>query len=163
MTQHVREHIPRLVRELRSRYLSEGRAPSYCEINNGLCDDFAEDLKALVDQLMQDDTIFTVEGANFMVDDCWDAALLENHWQTTPPAGFTWSQLDAIPFGIHVWLTDGVKHYDAECPEGAESLFDLPLFRRYLVSDGRRRGLQLKDVVTDDVVPPPVCDVPMPL
>jgi hypothetical protein len=33
--------------------------------------------------------------------------------------------------GYHVWMTDGQKHYDAECPEGVENPLGLPFFQRF--------------------------------
>lgn len=32
----------------------------------------------------------------------------------------------------HIWLYDGIKHYDSETLEGVEDYLDLPIFKRYI-------------------------------
>lgn len=154
--------LTQVIVDLRNEYITDAYAPSYFEINNGLCDEFGEEVVARLPS--EDHTaVFTVEGANFMVDgDCWDTALLQKHWGIAPPAPLTWCELDAIQFGNHIWVTDGKMHYDAEQPAGVASFFDLPVFRRYIIRHLRKKGLFCADVVTVDVVPAPLCDVPNP-
>lgn len=157
-----KNRITQAIRALRDEYVADAYAPSYFEINNGLCDEFGEEVVARLPPEDQAD-VFTVEGANFMVDgDYWDSALLRKNWGMSPPAPLTWRELNAIPFGNHIWVTDGKLHYDAEHPAGVANFFDLPLFRRYIVSHLREKGIPCPDVVTDDVVPSPLCDTPNP-
>lgn len=155
--------ISAAVKALRAEYIAAGRAPSYFEINNGLCEDFAEELvKRLRAMHGRREDLFTVCNQNFFkTDDSenWDAALLKKHWTMAPPEHFTWELLNTVDFGYHVWLTSGGRHYDAECPEGVDSFFDLPLFRRYLACHMRERGIPCPEVETDDVVPAPRCPV----
>ena len=149
------------IKELRSEYITAGEAPSYYEINNGQCEAFAEEvLSRLRAAHGRREDLFTVCAENFYIPDGseqWDACLLKRHWGITPPEHFTWAQLDEIGYVAHVWLTSGGRHFDAECPEGVDSLFELPLFRRYLVCHLRERGIDCPDVETDDVVPAPRC------
>jgi hypothetical protein len=151
------------IKELRSEYIASGEAPSYFEINNGLCEDFAEEvLSRLRAAHGRREDLFTVGGENFyLCDDSerWDADLLKRHWGIAPPEHFTWAMLDEVGFGHHVWLTSGGRHFDAECPEGVDSFFELPLFRRYLVCYLRALGIDCPEVETDDVVPAPRCPV----
>jgi hypothetical protein len=48
------------------------------------------------------------------------------------PELFTREELEHINFGHHVWITDGKLHYDAECPQGVSSFFELPIFKSYI-------------------------------
>lgn len=151
------------IKTLRDEYIASGKAPSYFEINNGKCEDFAEEvLRRLRAAHGRHEDLFTVCGENFYKpndSEQWDVSLLTRHWGIAPPEGFTWQTLDDVGFGYHVWLTSGGRHFDAECPEGVDSFFELPLFKRYLVCYLRERGIDCPDVETDDVVPAPRCDV----
>jgi len=150
------------IQDLREEYLKHGRAKSYYSINNGLCEDFAESVVAQVGR--SSPTLFTLCNQELQVEDedTWDRTLLEGYWGITPPKHFTWDTLSAVNFGYHVWVTCDKRHYDSECPTGVDSFFDLPLFRRCLVADMRKRGIDCDEVVSDDVVPPPLCPIPRP-
>ena len=158
-----------LIRSLRRAYVEINTPPSYYEINNGLCEDFALDLIEILGGCTA--SVFDVEGGNFMMgkggesdqSDIWDWELLMTNWNIGPPEGFTTQQIDGISFGNHIWITADKRHFDAECPDGVDSFFDLPLFRRYLVANLRKRGISSPDVQTDDIVPAPLCSVPNPL
>lgn len=39
----------------------------------------------------------------------------------------------------HLWIFDGNKHYDSECPEGVFEWRDLPIYKRYRNGDGALR------------------------
>lgn len=93
----------------------------------------------------------------------WDRKLPQTHWGIKPSIGLTKNQASAIDFGTHVWLTDGKRHYDAECPEGVVNFFDLPIFRRHIVIELRESGVPCDDVATDDIVPAPPCPVANPV
>lgn len=150
---HNQEQLARIsaaIHTVQKRYLQDatlfisGKASLY-EINNGLCDDFAEDLirELGVDPCHGDlkGNFVVVETANFYRDpendERWDRALLKKHWNIGLPTGVTWAKLDQINFGQHVWLAAKTSssgtwmHFDAECMEGVESFFDLPIFVRY--------------------------------
>jgi len=164
--------LPRLaqaVRAVRDRYIATGLAPSYYQINNGQCEDFALDLIKEVRGITTG--ALDICNFNFMTgvngdeseNDVWDWALLSKHWGITPPAGLTADEMDQIDFGQHVWISVGRLHFDAECPQGVESFFDLPLFRRPIVVALRKKGIAADEVLPEDVVPPPLCPVPNPL
>jgi hypothetical protein len=48
------------------------------------------------------------------------------------------TRLSNVEIGYHVWITNGNKHFDAECPLGVEHLLDLPFFQRYIVPEKER-------------------------
>lgn len=156
------------IRMLRVAYVSCSTARSFYQINNGLCEDFAIDLIEVCGG--PTDTLFELDGANFKLpspldgnpEGGWDWEMLDSYWNISAPSGFTPDQIDDISFGNHIWVTRDKRHYDAECPDGVDSFFDLPLFRRYLVADLRQRGIRADDVLTDDVLPAPLCLVPNP-
>jgi hypothetical protein len=162
----TQDEISIAIRKTRHRFISTGKAQSYWSINNGQCDDFASEVIALLGDHCE--TLFDVCNENFMVDndgfkDQWDWALLAKHWGIECSSGLTKEQISGIEFGSHVWVTDGIRHYDCECPEGTLNFFDLPIFKRYIVMEMRRQGMVVEDVVTNDVCPPPVCPVENPV
>jgi len=156
-------HVSECVRALRTEYLTDGLAPSYFEINNGLCEDFAEEVvRRLGAEHGAVPSLFSLGGEQlWKTDDSedWDDALLSGYWRISPPEHFTWAMLNEVGFGGHVWVTFERRHYDAECPDGVDSLFELPLFRRYIVCYLRERGIDCPEVETDDVIAPPRCPV----
>lgn len=159
------KQITQAILTLRSEYISEGQASSYYEINNGDCEDFGEEIVSRVS--LDGSSAYTVCGENFMVDcgggdESWDSKLLLDFWGMSPPEQLTWDMLNEIPFGGHVWITDGKRHYDAESPEGVENFFDLPIFRRPIVTYLRENGISCSDVVTEDVVQAPLCPIQNP-
>lgn len=162
-------NLSEAIRHVRQQFIASGLAKSFYEINNGLCDDFAAAVIALMGGYTE--ALYEVCNQNFMVgvdgdecgDDVWDWKLLKKHWGINPPEGLTKSDVNDIGFGGHVWITDGRFHYDAEYPDGVSSFFDLPLYRRHIVCELRERGTTADEVMTDDVVPPPICPVPNPV
>lgn len=157
------EAVSAAIKALRDEHIAAGRALSYFEINNGQCEAIAEEALARLQATHgRREDLFTVCSHNFfMCDDSerWDAELLHRHWGIAPPEHFTWKTLNDVGFGYHVWLTSGGKHFDAECPDGVDSFFELPLFKRCIVCYLRERGIDCPEVVTDDVAPAPLCPV----
>lgn len=158
-----RELIAAAIRILRSEYIREGNAPSYYEINNGLCDEFAETISNRLRHHLEEGALEIVENISMLDEQTggWDADLLAINYGGFPPEHFCCEQLDALQFGNHVWLTDGLRHYDAECPDGVKSFFDLPIFRRVLIKALRRRGIDAPDITVEDVRSAPRCRIPV--
>jgi hypothetical protein len=97
------------------------------EINNGNCEDFSKDIWAHWPGV----TLHGVE--DFQLNGLFDWDLLSNsYWKITVPAGRTIQSLNDANLGGHLWIACQSKHYDAECPEGVDSFFDLPFFKRQL-------------------------------
>lgn len=122
--------ISNVIENIREEYIYNEFVSTYREINNGYCPEFAEEVVSIID----DENVTNVSMDNFMIDeefngdgnDKWDQDILKE-W------GIPYNkELDNIVFGYHVWITDGEKHYDAECPEGVYNFFELPFFKRYL-------------------------------
>lgn len=161
-------NLSEAIKQVRQQYIASGQAKSFYEINDGLCDDFAAEVIAMMGGYGE--SMSELSNENFMTgldgdecgDDVWDWELLKKHWGITPPGGLTKSDVNAMVFGGHVWIVSGQMHYDAECHDGVASFFDLPLFRRYIVCELRERGMATDEVMTDDVIPPLLCPVPNP-
>jgi hypothetical protein len=147
---------------VRTRYIQQNLAPSYFQINNGLCEDFALDVirelraKGVEAQDFCNENFQDSNGA-------WDWALLKEGWSTGCPHGLLPREVDQLRFGGHVWVEVGKRFYDSECPEGVSSLFELPIFRRYIVYALRKKGVSAPEVIPDDVVPAPRCPIPNPI
>lgn len=137
--------IPRTIRELVAHFQDEGEVTSAYEINCGYCDLFAERLltalarltpvpragEIFVDDLLQR----TEEGED--AEPMFDREGVRSwHPGAVPPEGLDWDDMDRIAAlynfagGTHVWVEIDDRHYDAECPEGVDNLFDLPFFKR---------------------------------
>lgn len=155
------------IRHVRRRYIEQGICQSYFKINDGNCAQFADDVLEL---LSGNADIFCVCNENFMCgldgdefeNEVWDWRLLRKSWRISVPTGLRKRDVDSIDFGSHVWLTDGERHYDAEAPDGVDSLFDLPIFRRAIVQALREKGIAAKDVCVEDIVPAPICPIQNP-
>lgn len=164
--EQIQAYVSQHVKQLRSQYIKQGRASSYYDINDGICDQFADEMEKTLSSIAAFASILTVEGANFTIEgegEIFDQALLAKYWAITPPVGWTWKELEAVGFGQHVWIIVNGRHYDAECPDGVASFFDLPLFRRYMVYDLRSRGISCADVSVEDVTMLLQCPIPNPV
>lgn len=123
-----------LILNLRQSYIDRGLAESFYAINDGLCDEFAEDLRQLAPaeiEVLAGEMFMTGIDGDPCENDVWDWDVLEA-WGIPLPEGFTKETLNAISFGGHEWVYRGGRHYDAECPSGVDSFFALPLYKRYL-------------------------------
>lgn len=58
----------------------------------------------------------------------WNVELLEK-FNIKPPQGLTWEKANYVPFGYHVFIVFNNRFYDAECPEGVDNFFDLPIYK----------------------------------
>jgi hypothetical protein len=115
---------------LAERYLSSGEAPSLYEINNGQCEDLAiEALGGDRDGVeFWDAYNLTMEGNGF----AWDVDLIERLWPACVPThGLDWDDV-RMDVPAHCWLVVDDRHYDAECPDGTENMFELPILRRMM-------------------------------
>ena len=160
MTSFTNE-MTRLIKESRVSFLIENDVPSYYEINNGLCEEFA----SLIGCKFSEPSMLTEFWTESLEDDegLIDWEFLEKWGVTLPPNGLTKDELNDVRFGGHCFLHLEGRWFDAECPEGAVSPFELPIFRRPIVRALRLKGIPTDDVITDDVVTPPPCKVPNPI
>lgn len=147
---------------VRTRYIQRNLAPSYFQINNGLCEDFALDVirelraAGIEAQDLCNENFQSGDGS-------WDWELLAKQWSVECPRDLLPSEVDKIRFGGHVWIEAERRFYDSECPDGVSSLFELPLFRRDIVCALRKKGIGAPEVITDDVVPAPRCPIANPI
>jgi hypothetical protein len=137
---HNRLDISGTIEMLVDQYLKSKQTNCYSvlDINNGLCNDFAE---SLIEKLGgEDENLRSLDTSEF-----YSAFSDEALWDETIPTdhGGVWNKeaLDKYGYppmverahvGIHQWIWFNGKHYDAEAPEGVDSPWDLPIFRREL-------------------------------
>lgn len=153
------------IRQVRDEYVQQGLAKSYYEINNGLCEDLA--MEAMARVTIDKEALFDAQLENFMDEEneFFDFDLLREHWDFELPKGVTKEMLNKdIRFGNHVFVANykAKRFFDSECPDGVASFLDLPLFRRYIVLHLRSMGIPSDEVVTQDVIPAPLCPIPNP-
>lgn len=93
------------------------------EINNGLCEEFAMEVIESMGGYQKD--LFELTSDNFTDDnDEFKPEYLADYGDIDNP------DPSEIDMGSHVWIYYNGKHYDAECVEGVENLFDLPFYKR---------------------------------
>lgn len=123
--------ITAIIEQLRTHYVETGLVDSYFSINNGLCEDFA--LEAIAKLNDNSGDVYEIYTESFELPDSvrdgnWDWDLLKLTFNMDVPKGFTKEFIDSVAFSGHAWIHCHGKHYDAECPEGVDSFFDLPIF-----------------------------------
>jgi hypothetical protein len=143
------ETISAAIYKLRADYVTNGQYGSYQEINAGGCEDFATDIHELIGSPAENLEYQMIDPAYFLQppldgdDDNWGFPLNRDHLQAkwpsvVPPAGMDWDDLDHISAfgnffsGTHIWIFSHGKHYDSEAPEGVDTPFDLPFFKRII-------------------------------
>jgi hypothetical protein len=133
------EQLTATIKRVSKNYIEEGYAPSCCQINNGLCMDFAEHVYHLLEANYNVNDLEILCNENFMIgadgdeegNDLWDETLLTTHWNVKPPHGMSWNGVQVTELGYHVWLRLDKMHYDCEFPTGVANFFELPIFDRY--------------------------------
>ena len=119
------------------------------DINNGLCMDFAE---YVIDKCGgESDDLFAVDDTFFYVETIEEAN--ENGWPDVifDSEGGCWNKeflnlygypkggVDNAPIGAHGWIIFKNRHYDSEAPDGVDSPWDLPIFKRIAARKGSSR------------------------
>ncbi|WP_338923868.1 hypothetical protein V0M98_37290 (plasmid) [Pseudomonas silesiensis] len=158
-----KEEIGAAIRKARDEYLTDYGISSYFDLNNGFCDDFA--LQVIM-RLGSPEHLYDLGNENLQDEDgYWDWGLIMGHWEIEAPEGLSCDEVDQLDFGGHIFIADNAQRrfYDAECPNGVSSFFDLPLFRREIVRALRLKGIPTEEVLSEDVVPPPKCPVNNPV
>lgn len=106
--------ISKAIIDLRKLFLDEKDVNSLEDINNGLCADFANALWRRV----PDVEIMGIYGIEDLCDFPTDDAIIR-----------TAVESDAI---VHTFVFFAGKYFDAECPCGTTSPYDLPVIKRAL-------------------------------
>lgn len=126
--------ISLIILRMRDQYLITHELDCYEHINCGLCVEFAEEVDSeLICDVLTNDHFVTEredsDGWNGDENDMWSEEWLKVYG-SIPPSPYTIQDLTSLIKGYHCWMYHENKHYDAECPDGVENLFDLPFFRR---------------------------------
>lgn len=152
------DNIPSIIRSLVRNYVDEfnnlplsGGGNCKCrnayDIDNGLCNEFAEDLVKMLGG--ENDKQFILTSDMFLCDSYEDAVELwgrQDLIQTN--SGGAWSRrmlsLYSTPsikdIGLvedlpqHAWVFANLKHYDAENPNGVENPWKLLIFKKFFQS-----------------------------
>jgi hypothetical protein len=110
------------------------------EINNGQCEEFAEQLAEVLGPAADAIDALNLCKNNEIHASEWDVKFITLHWpQCQPTHGLTWED---IRFSIpqHAWVVYNDWHYDAECPQGVINFFELPLIARGLARIAARKA-----------------------
>lgn len=101
------ENLSKVIKKMRKKYHC-----SIEQINNGECDDFAVDVAEYFFGEDTAQTLFFRELNGFQLVTYGDYSKFEDE------------------LNPHTWIVYRGKHYDAEAPNGVESHYDLPIYRR---------------------------------
>lgn len=128
-------------RRLGEEYVARGDAASLYDINSGCCEDWA--LELIGEYGGERDGLELCWADNLSVDgrgDEWDVAMVERLFPATHPThGLGWADvLTAMP--AHCWVDADGRFYDAECPEGTDNIFEIPLLARMLARIAEERA-----------------------
>ncbi|MBI6882385.1 hypothetical protein [Pseudomonas putida] len=150
-----------LIKIVRDEFVRDGMADSYYQINNGQCEEFMLEVCSRYpskEYLMEAYTEFFLGDGDEGFDWEWLSQM-----GIDAPEGLTREETEGAHFGGHAFIILDKRWYDAEAPDGAESIFELPIFRRSIITALRKKGISTPDVVTDDVKPAPLCKIPNPV
>lgn len=144
------QNISHCINELASNYIEKYngallhngqriKCSSAYDINNGMCVDFASELLNLFGYFKSSnvrDLVYELSSDMFMTH---DIDFAEREWgELFIKDEIAWSKdmlnLYGLPtklvqIPLHVWIYYDGKHYDAECPNGIDKWFELPIFK----------------------------------
>lgn len=143
ITKIIKNHITDYTKKYNNIELHNGiimKCSSPYDINNGLCDNFTCDILESMKH-SENNIVFELSTDMFMT---YDIEFAEKEWeQIIIKDEIAWSKemlnlygspkkLIYIPY--HIWICQNEKHYDAECPNGTNKWFNLPIFRHYFAN-----------------------------
>jgi len=118
--------ITDLILKYRPSFMVEWGAPSFQEVNNGGCEDFAD----LIFNKFPKITV--LDDGVFWIDDWGEESWNEDGFKEYgyPPVNL--NKITNFKIIGHVWIYYDNKHYDVECPNGVSNAWELPIFQRNL-------------------------------
>jgi hypothetical protein len=128
-------------------YLKRKHSPNVYEINNGFCEAFAYDvIHCFIDQettkfySVWADELTEVGEDGFAASEAWDVPLINRLLPNSHPThGLTWEEA-ALEIPSHCWLVLNGRSYDAECPQGVDNFFELPLIARGMAEFAKHKA-----------------------
>ena len=139
--------ISKIIRKLGKQYREENKCTLW-QINNGQCQNFAEDILAALGGYgpetyeLVTDNFFNIrgeDGAGAAFKDESGKYMFLNYGRLPDDI----NPDDFFGMGDHEWIYHAGKHYDAETPNGVENFLDLPIFQR-AINRYRRERLKKK-------------------
>jgi hypothetical protein len=135
------QNISQIIKLTSNEYQEENQC-SLWDINNGLCEDFAQ---AVIEKMGgYNDNLYEISGDMFFASrepefakenwgniieteyGVWSVDLLK-HWGYPPNV-----DLNLVNDELnHTWIYFNGKHYDAEAPNGVDKWYDLPLNKKF--------------------------------
>jgi hypothetical protein len=119
--------------QVREQYLASGEVASVQAVNQGLCEEFTNDVWERAEELAGRTLDISVVGTDCLEDDdgdYLDRESLEEAGLALPDGMDPENLYDVVGGRGHVWITFEGRHYDAECPQGVQYFTDLPIFKR---------------------------------
>jgi len=134
--------VPQLVKMVRDRYLKIRPGTTAYDINNGSCEEFADDLISLIPGA----SVWNiVESTQMLLDEHKKMAKMGIKFVGEPTNLVVNYKGTIIDLPGHYWIKWKGRHYDAECPDGVKDWLELPVFknsirRQILKKRGRKNG-----------------------
>lgn len=122
--------IAAAIRTLRDEFLEDNPIKGFYDINNGLCEEFAETIASRLGLDTKTDCSCTdqfwpEEGAWYA-----DPDLIRKAGGQYPESTPEGQLCEVVGSSTHQWITVDGHHFDAECPEGVRNFLELPIFKR---------------------------------
>lgn len=135
--ENLNNNLTEVIKKIRDQYIERGLCNNYSQINAGLCVDFSDDVEDMFDGRFETLTtsMFYVQDDNgkrdYMINTLNDTMI--------PCGDLEWSKNQLDLYGYpdkdlmimepprHIWIYYNGKHYDAECPDGVDNPWELPV------------------------------------
>ena len=133
--------ISQIIRQTSKEFKEENQCSLY-DINNGLCEDFAQ---AVIEKMGgSSENLYEIDGNMFFA--FRDPEYAKENWENIIETEYgVWSEDLLIRWGYppnvnlnivndelnHTWIYFNGKHYDAEAPKGVIKWYDLPLNKKF--------------------------------
>jgi hypothetical protein len=139
LNENVVPNITKLIKQTSKKYREENSCTNW-DINNGLCDDFANEV--IREMGGYSENLYELSGDMFF--NYRDPDFAKENWDNIIETEYgVWSK-DMLEFWgyppidinnlndeiNHVWIYHNGKHYDAEAPNGVEKWYNLPLIKK---------------------------------
>lgn len=147
--------------KLRDIYIKKYKLKSYMRINCGKCIEFADDIYEKLKDVYPTIKISTIDDFKSPYDqgdyeeELFDIDKLLDSGAPVIPFNLSTRQIDGLELGYHHWITIDDLHYDSEAPNGVNSIFELPIYKRILKLLGKylseKELLNSGEVVSKDM------------
>jgi hypothetical protein len=130
-------NTPKILLNLKDKYLKETMVDEVWKLNNGYCEDIAYDFIEIIGG--ENNITYIIDDGWFWSGDkiselktktgeYWNIVNLKKYGEPS----FGWKNLNKLDLNGHVWIYSNGKHYDVETLNGVDNFWELPIYKRQL-------------------------------